>query len=289
MQCLLLRDLMYRIRKVLNHNAIIVLAPEEKREYLILGRGVGFGRKTAERVDTRPEDTVYCLQQTSERGSATEIVRSVNPECLEIAGAVLDEAAKVFGNIDRKILFPMADHLDFAVRRLRNGEAIRNPLNQDIQIMFHSEYKVALCAVPMLRRAFQIEISEDEIGFLALHVHTAIEDEKVSEALQTAQLVRFCISTIEQETGQSIEIMSLGYNRMMNHIRYMVTRILTKETLQMNLNDYMKHTYPSSYAIAAKVCSELGRMMKRTVQEAEIGYLAMHIERVIEPVPPSES
>ena len=280
---------MFRIRKVLNHNAIIVLAPEEKREYLILGKGVGFGRKTAERVDARPEDTVYSLQQTSERGNATEIVRSVNPECLEIAGAVLDNAAKVFGKIDRKILFPMADHLDFAVRRLQNGEEIRNPLNQDIQIMFHSEYKVALCAVPMLRRAFQIEISEDEISFLALHVHTAIEDEKVSEALQTAQLVRFCISMIEQETGQSIEIMSLGYNRMMNHIRYMVTRILTKESIPMNLNDYMKHTYPSSYTIAANVCSELGRMMKRPVPDAEIGYLAMHIERVIEPAPPFES
>ncbi len=273
---------MYRVRKVLNHNAVIVLEPDEKREYLILGKGVGFGRKIAERIEAGPEDTVYSLQQTSERGSAREIARSVNPECLEIAGAVLNEAARVFGNIDRRILFPMADHLDFAVRRLRNGEEIRNPLNQDIQIMFHSEYKVALSAVPMLRRAFQIEISEDEIGFLALHVHTAIEDEKVSEALQTAQLVRFCISMIEQETGQHIEVMSLRYNRMMNHIRYMVTRILTEEPLHMNLNDYMRHTYPSSYTIAAKVCDELGRMMKRPVQEAETGYLAMHIERVIE-------
>lgn len=273
---------MYRVRKVLNHNAVIVLEPDEKREYLILGKGVGFGRKTAERIEAGPEDTLYSLQQTSERGSAREIARSVNPECLEIAGAVLNKAARVFGKIDRRILFPMADHLDFAVRRLLNGEEIRNPLNQDIQIMFHSEYKVALSAVPMLRRAFQIEISEDEIGFLALHVHTAIEDEKVSEALQTAQLVRFCISMIEQETGQHIEVMSLGYNRMMNHIRYMVTRILTEEPLHMNLNDYMRHTYPSSYAIAAKVCGELGRMMKRPVQEAETGYLAMHIERVIE-------
>ena len=276
---------MYRVRKVLNHNAVIVLEPDEKREYLILGKGVGFGRKTAERIEAGPEDAVYSLQQTSERGSAREIARSVNPECLEIAGAVLNEAARVFGNIDRRILFPMADHLDFAVRRLRIGEEIRNPLNQDIQIMFHSEYKVALSAVPMLRRAFQIEISEDEIGFLALHVHTAIEDEKVSEALQTAQLVRFCISMIEQETGQHIEVMSLGYNRMMNHIRYMVTRILTEEPLHMNLNDYMRHTYPSSYAIAAKVCGELGRMMKHPVQEAETGYLAMHIERVIENAP----
>ena len=273
---------MYRVRKVLNHNAILVLAPEEKREYLILGRGVGFGRKTSERVEARPEDTVYSLQQTSERGSANEIVRAVNPQCLEIAGAILDEAARVFGKIDRSILFPMADHLDFAVRRLQNGEEIRNPLNQDIQMMFHAEYKVALCAVPLLRRIFQIEISEDEIGFLALHVHTAIEDEKVSEALQTAQLVRFCISMIEQETGQSIEVMSLGYNRMMNHIRYMVTRILTNESLHMNLNSYMEHTYPASYAIARKVCIELGRTMKRQLQDAEIGYLAMHIERVIE-------
>lgn len=39
----------------------------------------------------------------------------------------------------------MADHLDFAVRRIQNGEQISNPLTDDIRVMFYKEYKVASC------------------------------------------------------------------------------------------------------------------------------------------------
>ena len=63
----------------------------------------------------------------------------------------LDHAEKVFGQIDRSILFPMADHLAFAVQRIRNQEQISNPLTEDIRILFHQEYKVAKCAEQLLR------------------------------------------------------------------------------------------------------------------------------------------
>ncbi|MCR4629516.1 MAG: PRD domain-containing protein [Clostridium sp.] len=272
---------MFRIRKVLNHNSVIALNSDDQQMYLILGKGIGFNRKPTERIETRPEDTMYSLKETSERGEAMAIVKDVAPECLEVADSILNAAEKEFGRIDRSILFPMADHIAFAVQRMKKKEEIRNPLNADIQLLFHTEYKVAQCASALIHEAFHVDISNDEIGYIALHVHTAIEDEKVSEALKTAELVRFCISLIEQETGRHIEVMSLGYNRMMNHIRFMVRRILTDEPLNLNLNQYMKEHYPLSYEIAQRICDELGRGMKRSYHEAEIGYLAMHIERVL--------
>lgn len=49
---------MYRIKKVLNHNSVIVIQAEENREYLILGKGIGFGKKVSEYVDVRIGDMV---------------------------------------------------------------------------------------------------------------------------------------------------------------------------------------------------------------------------------------
>lgn len=48
------------------------------------------------------------------------------------------------------IVFPMADHLDFAIRRIQNGEQISNPLTDDIRVMFYKEYKVASCIQELL-------------------------------------------------------------------------------------------------------------------------------------------
>lgn len=42
---------MYRTIKVLNNNGILVLDEESHKEIILLGNGVGFGRKTGERIE----------------------------------------------------------------------------------------------------------------------------------------------------------------------------------------------------------------------------------------------
>lgn len=273
-------EVMYRIRKVLNHNTVIVIGCEDNQEYLIMGKGVGFGKKVSEQIECRPEDTIYSLQESTERGDAKELVKSVPPVYLEVAAGLLQEAQKVFGKIDKRILFPLADHIAFAVARIRNQEQISNPLTEDIRILFHMEFKVAQSAVPVLREKMQVELDEDEVGYIALHIHSAIEDAKVSDAMQMAMAVRECVSLIEAEIGKPIEVMSLSYNRLMNHIRYMVARTMSGEQLKVNMNDYMGVKFPQAFQMAKTICEKIGRNLKCELNEVEIGYLAMHIERV---------
>ena len=47
---------MYRIEKVLNHNTVIAIHPDNKQECLIMWKGIGFGRKITEEIDIREED-----------------------------------------------------------------------------------------------------------------------------------------------------------------------------------------------------------------------------------------
>ena len=217
---------------------------ENNQECLVMGKGVAFGKKVGQTVPVTAEAKVYSLKEMTERGDAKDILKSVSPLCLEFANEVLNQAEQEFGKVDRTILFTMADHLDFAIRRIQNGEQISNPLTDDIRVMFYKEYKVASCIQELLKEKMQIEIDEHEIGYIALHVHAAIVDENVSQAMEIARTVRECISLVEKETGNSIDVMSLGYNRLMNHVRYMVARAIHGEKLKMNLNEYMnEHVY----------------------------------------------
>ena len=273
---------MFRIEKVLNHNSIIGIRVEDNKEYLVMGKGIAFGKKVSERIEARDEDTVYSLQEFTERGKAKDILKSVSPVCLELANEVLNRAEAEFGKIDRSILFPMADHIEFAVRRIKNHEQISNPLTEDIRILFYKEYKVAQCMEQLLREKIQVEIDEHEVGYIALHVHSAIEDEKVSQAMQVARAVRECISLVEKQTGKKIDVVSLSYNRLMNHVRYMVARSLHGEKLKVSMNDYMEVKFPEAFQAAKKICNEIEESMKLTLDDVEIGYLAIHIERVMD-------
>jgi transcriptional antiterminator len=276
---------MYRVRKALNHNTLIAISMEDNQEYLLIGKGIGFGKKVSERFEI-PENiecSIYSLHEQTERGKAMELIKGIDPVYLEIAGKVLAKSEEVFGKIDKNILFPMADHIAFAVQRIRANEQISNPLTDDIRTLFHMEYKTAECVKDILWEMLQVEIDKHEIGYIALHIHSAIEDENVALSMQIAMAVRECIRMIEEETGQTIDVMSLSYNRLMNHIRYMVARSIKGEKLKLNMNDYMSVKFPKSFWMATEVCKQLEKQLHRTspLNEVEIGYLAMHIERVL--------
>lgn len=271
---------MFRVKKALNHNTVIGIGMDDHQEYLLIGKGIGFGRKVSERMEAPQGCTVYSLHEQTERGSASELVKGIDPVFLEIAEQVLKEGERVFGKIDWSILFPMADHIAFAVKRIQNQEQISNPLTSDIQALFHMEYKTAECIRPILQERLQVEIDEHEIGYIALHIHSAIEDENVALSMQIARTVRECIELVEDETGMKIDVMSLSYNRLMNHVRYMVARAIKGEKLKLNMNDYMSVKFPDAYRMASIVCKHLERYLKQPLDEVEIGYLAMHIERV---------
>lgn len=42
---------MYEIKKILNHNTIIAIQRGNKIEYLIMGKGIGFGKKNGDSVE----------------------------------------------------------------------------------------------------------------------------------------------------------------------------------------------------------------------------------------------
>ncbi|WP_077610689.1 PRD domain-containing protein [Clostridium sp. Marseille-P2415] len=272
---------MYRISKILNHNSVIAIDMNDNREYILLGKGIGFGKKVSERFEAAKDCSIYSLQEKSERGTNRELVKNVAPEYFEYANTILDEAEKKFGKLDRSILFPMADHIAFAVQRIQNGEQIYNPLTEDIKALFHCEFKVALVLRDILKSEKNIYIDDDEIGYVSLHIHAAKEDIHTSISMKMAEAVRRCVSIIENEKKCRIDVMSLSYNRLMNHVKYMVARIVKDEELKLNINDYMEFKFPESFTIATTICDELSIALKMDIKEVEIGYLAMHIERII--------
>ena len=99
---------------------------KNNQECLVMGKGVAFGKKVGQTVPISSEATVYSLKEMTERGDARDILKSVSPLCLELANEVLNQAEQEFGKVDRSILFTMADHLDFAIRRVQKGEQIRS-------------------------------------------------------------------------------------------------------------------------------------------------------------------
>ena len=56
---------MYRVAKALNHNAILALDSEGCQEYLLMGKGIGFGKKVSQRIEAEEGRSVLLRRRTS--------------------------------------------------------------------------------------------------------------------------------------------------------------------------------------------------------------------------------
>ena len=62
---------MFRVIKPLNNNGLLALT-EEGREVILLGKGIGFGKKSGERIEShRPRSTISSRMMKTARGSAS--------------------------------------------------------------------------------------------------------------------------------------------------------------------------------------------------------------------------
>ena len=82
---------MAKIIKVLNHNALIVHDAQSSRALLLLGKGIGFGRRINEQLEIGKAEgcSVYELQQKTSKGETRDVLRSMDPLYLEISAEIV--------------------------------------------------------------------------------------------------------------------------------------------------------------------------------------------------------
>lgn len=274
---------MYRIIKVLNNNGILVYHSETGRELILLGNGIGFGKKPAQKIEQVREAKVYSLVTRQKQQSVLKTVNGIRPEFIEAAGRIIDEAEKIFQNMNRDILLPMADHIALAAKRAEENRQMPNPFTPDIRVLFAKEFTVALKGREIIRDMTGCEISDDEVGFITLHIHSGLSDEQVSVTLDTTRIINESIAMIEKAFGQKFDPDSLAYTRLMSHLYYMVARTRNGESTNADFNDFIFKNYPRTGRVAQEVCAYMGQALKKPVFREETGFLAIHIQRVISP------
>ena len=270
---------MAKIIRILNHNAVIVHEVSSNRVLLLLDKGIGFGRKLNEQMDAPYSGRVYELQKDTSKGPTRDVLSHLEPVYLEVSSEIITLAQKKFQNIDRNILLPLADHIAFAITRIKSNLNITNPFANDIRLLYPEEYAIALQGKAIIQERCGYTINEDEVGYITLHIHSAL-GEQVDEGMLIAVIINESIQQVEAECGLTIDVHSLSYTRLLTHMKYLLARLREGEVLTLDMEDYTRSSFPYSYQVAQHIIERIERTLHKQVPKVETGYLAMHIERV---------
>lgn len=273
---------MWRVAKVLNNNVVLASSGTEGGEAILVGKGLGFGQHPGDEVqqsDPRVE-RVYVLADPALRTQMHILVRDADPAVIGLAQEAIARAERSLGPLANHIHVALADHIQFAVKRLQEGLEVPNPFLDETRALYPKEFSLAEECVAYLSQELSMSIPDGEKGFLALHFHAARSARGLSEAAQDTFLIGEVVERVESGLGTVLSEGGIDYARFLTHLRFAIMRLRKGLPLRNPLLPAIRREFRSSYALAEEIAAMISEELDKKVPKAEVGYLAMHIERL---------
>ena len=103
---------------------------------------------------------------------------SIHPETMHLVDTIVQSVKQVYDIdlTDIDFFIPFALHIDNMLVRLRQNVSIHNPLLHNIKTMSPIIYDIAVYISNMINHQEHVQLYEDEIAYIALHIGARIQD-----------------------------------------------------------------------------------------------------------------
>jgi transcriptional antiterminator len=272
----------YLIKKTLNNNVLIATDANEN-EVVLIGRGIGFGKKSGEPIIQEKVEKLFVLNDPKEQEQYKQLLSTLDEDTLKVLiSAVEIIQARADMPLNEHIHVALTDHLVFAVSRMRRGMAIRNPFLLETKALYPNEYKIAAEVTAMVNKQLTVALPEGEIGFIALHIHSALVNKDVRDLTRHSELMVRLVKMIEEQLEVVIDKNSIDYMRLIRHLRFTIERVVRGERIAepKKMTGLLKTEYPVCYNLAWKMIKVIQQTLQMEIYDAEAVYLTLHLQRI---------
>lgn len=271
-----------QIQKVLNNN-VLIGEDSSYGEVVLIGKGIGFNRKQGEIINQSQAEKIFVLKNEKEQANYIKLLPFLDNDLLEIIISSIEHIKERTGSaLNEHIHVGLTDHLMFAFTRMAKGIEMKNPFLIETKALYPLEYQIAKEVVVLIEEKTAIHLPGDEIGFIALHIHSAIMNKDLSDVNRHSQLVTHLVELIEEQFEIEIDKESIDYMRLVRHLRFTIERVHLGEKVEEpeKINSLLKEEYPVCYNLSWKLIKVMQKSLQKPVYDAEAVYLTMHLQRL---------
>lgn len=277
------------ILKILNNNVVIVLN-EENEEVILMGNGLGFQMKAGAEVDDAKIEKVFKLENQVASEQIEQLFAEIPEEIIEISYKILSHAKNALDKeLNESSFIAIADHLHSSIQRAKKNIQVKNFLLWDIKRFFPTELEIARSAIQMVNQQLNVDLTDDEAGFLALHITNAQIDSNHEDAISLTQLIEEILTVIKYTLRISFAENDIYFQRFITHLKFFTERVLKKNTgtsaedqVESELFLLVTTQYPEAFAATKKVAELLKNRRNYTMSKDEQVYITIHLARIID-------
>lgn len=275
-----------RIHKILNNNVAVVL-DENQREKIVMGRGICFKKKAGEEIPAEMVDKVFALSNSEANSRFQTLVGDVPLEHVEMGERIITEARLRIGKpLNEMLYISLIDHVYTSIVRFLDGVTVKNVLLWDIRRFYREEFQIGLWALEQIKETFNVELPEDEAGFIALHIANAEMDEKeMHNMYEITKVMQEIINIVKYFFHAEFNEDDVYYYRFITHLKFFAKRLIEHKTYDGRENDdlldVIRNKYQNTFRCVEKITQFIQKKYNYQLSKEEQLYLTIHIERVI--------
>ena len=276
-----------KVVQSLNQNALLV--NNDGNECIVVGKGIGFGKKRGDVVESKQDIKFY--KMVPDQDGIKESIADIDDQSLQMAEKVAVHAERFLNKeFTGNFILSLAGHIQYLEEKYRDHVEIPEPFHYELKYLYPTEYRIAEWAINYLQEEFNVEMPTAEVSFFTLHfVNGLVESGSVKNVVELSDILNETIEIIERETGEVMDRETISFSRFIIHLRYFVIRSLSR-THKRDTNensDFKKiydltfEMYPREKQIIKKIKKQLYVDHGIEFENYEDFYLLLHLVRIM--------
>ncbi len=275
---------MYCISKIVNNN-VLVVNDSKLREYVVMGKGIGFNNKVGDFINQERIEKKFRLTSGDEINDMTDFVNSLDSSLIKWT----DEIIKII-KMDLAIdyegyeYYNLVSHLSEMINRTKNNIVLNGYIDQELIDVYKIELKVANEIINYLELQTSVKFNKMEQQMLTINLINASSEISFSAIKEkNAKLIKEIIGIIRYYYQSEIAKDSFYYNRFLMHLKFLIYRHDHDQIFVDNMDAIYEITikeYPRAYKCYMLIGKYLSKEYGWVMSKSEALHFIIHIAKL---------
>ena len=262
-----------KVIKKINNNFAVCL-DSSNNELIAYGKGIGFPKTPYELDDLSIIDrSFYGINSIY-----FNLINEIPEEIFKISSEIVDFARMTIENeLNQNIVFTLADHINFAIKRYNEGMNLKMSLGYEVKHLYEAEMNIGNEAIKIIKKRLSVCLPSDEAVSIALHFINAEKTQQmIVNQIEDSVIIKDIIDIIEN-------YFSITINQDGSHMQYLLKRRKENKCFSSDnheLYNIMKVEFKEVYLCTMSIKNYLFNNLDWKISEEELVYIMLHINRL---------
>ncbi len=271
-----------RVLKTINNNVVSCI-DDNGVELVAMGRGLGFRFRAGDELALADVEKIFRMETPEEIRKLKDLFSQLPPELLELCTQIIEYASQTLGHqLNESIYVTLADHVNFAIARVRMGMNLQNALATEVRVFYPGEYAVGKYALEVINQGFDVRLPESEAASIALHLINAEQDTSMNHTLRSLEVIHPVLEILCNWPDLHLDPSQVYYDELVVQLKFFIMQSFAGSFRSWGSREHIqlvRSLIPQECACSQAICDYLSAQNGNRIPESEMAFLAIGIHR----------